>query len=66
MMIIIAYPEITITKSITFHPSLKYVFRSNTNPMATIFVRASAKKIKVITKFSISMLLFLLVNDSLS
>ena len=63
---IIAYPDITITKSITFQPSLKYVLKSNASPIATILIRASTKKMNVITKLSMSMALFLFVKESRS
>ncbi len=65
-LMIIAYPDITITKSITFQPSLKYVLKSNASPIATILIRASTKKMNVITKFSMSMALFLFVKESRS
>ena len=43
------YPVMTIMKSITFHPSLKYASLWSTNPIATIFTAASKANIEVKT-----------------
>jgi hypothetical protein len=50
-----SYPEMTIIKSMMFHPSLKYDFLFRTNPIPIILSTASNIKIAVSTLSIVSM-----------